>query len=49
MLFTLIYHHVLPDIKFNGAVLEWAKHIKYLGIIIADKLIFEHQIVCLPN
>ena len=33
----------LPDIDFNGTVLEWVSSIRYLGIVIDDKLNFSLQ------
>ena len=44
MLFTLQIHPVLPDIRCNQNSLEWVWHIKYIGIIVDDKLSFKSHI-----
>ena len=38
MLFSSCYFNRLPDIYFNGDKLEWVCNIKYLGVIIDNKL-----------
>ena len=38
ILFISRIHPVLPDIRFNQNTLERASHIKYLGIVLDDKL-----------
>ena len=43
MLFTPRPVGVLPDIIFNDVRLEWVSHIKYLGIVIDNKLNFSLQ------
>ena len=44
MLFTSRIHPVLPDIHFNQNTLEWVSHIKYLGIVLYDKISFKLHI-----
>ena len=44
MLFTPKIHPILPDIMFNGVVLEWTDHIRYLGVILDNKLSFDRHI-----
>ena len=44
MLFTLKFYPILPDIMFNGVVLEWTGHIRYLGVILDNKLSFDCHI-----
>ena len=43
MLITARYVKNLPDIYFNNDKLEWVSNIKYLGIILDNKLNFTHQ------
>ena len=43
MLFTPRPFGVLPDVLFNGVKLEWVSHIKYLGVVIDNKLLFSLQ------
>ena len=43
MLFTPRPVDVLPDVYFNGVKLEWVTSIKYLGIVIDNKLSFTLQ------
>ena len=43
MLFTPRPFGVLPDVFFNGVKLEWVSHIKYLGVVIDNKLNFSLQ------
>ena len=44
MLFTPSIHPTLPDIMFNGVVLEWTDHMRYLGVILDNKLSFDPHI-----
>ena len=44
MLFTPKIHPILPDLMFNGIVLEWTDHIRYLGVILDNKLSFDRHI-----
>ena len=41
VLFTSRIHSILPDICFNQNTLERVSHIKYLGIVLDDKLSFK--------
>ena len=44
IIFASLIYPVLPDIRFNQNLLEWASHVKYLRIIIDDKLSFKLHI-----
>ena len=33
----------LPNIQFNGVILEWVQTFRYLGVIVDDKLSFTHH------
>ena len=43
MLFTPRFVDELPDVFFNGVKLEWVTSIKYLGILIDNRLSFALQ------
>ena len=43
-MFTPKIHPILPDVIFNVVVLEWTDHIRYLGVILDDKLSFDRHI-----
>ena len=44
MLITTRKVELLPDIHFNGTLLEWVDHIRYLGIILDSKLNFNQHV-----
>ena len=44
MLFTNKVVHNFPDVYFNNDLLQWVNHIKYLGLIIDNKINFNLQI-----
>ena len=44
MLITPRPYENLPDIYFNGVKLNWVSQIKYLGIVIDNKLTFSLQV-----
>ena len=44
MLFTPKIYPIIPDIMINGVILEWIHHLRYLGVIVDNKLRFDRHI-----